>query len=383
MQIYNTKDPATGEFIIPSIRIGQICAECQRLQRICTHEENTTAAGTSARKTAKFQFLYGNKQQLFMQEMFGEAGNNDRTLFESSWTANLLEKPLKKIHQLVDLIMVSIDPAQGGACEWGMTACIYDIFDRTQNIVHLDAHRIVPASPANIKAWLARVFESIQSRYPGKPIVVACEAAPLIAAENIASYINELIQEGRVYNIHMLYQDNGSPGVPKTNENTQLMVTMTRELLQNNRVNFAKDFRTTSITHTNVTIQQELGKQLGQFTVRAKVSNEFDRQMKICINGKGGGNQDDLGVSYIMNYYWYVKVMSSFHPRYEVFKNMSRSWRKNDYVRIYAPSDLELETTSVVNDGSKSSGSQPSGYKSLAALMETVTRDPKKISVAF
>lgn len=347
MQIYNTRD-ANGDFIIPSIRIGQICAECQRLSRICTHEDNALAAGSSQAKTAKYQLLYAN-QALFMQEMFGQASRSGTDYFQASWLANLLEKPvvnLKKspgIHML-DMVMVTIDPAMSGPCEWGLCACIYNVFDETQNIIQLDKIRIGYTSEANVKAWLSKIITSIRLRYEHLPIIIACEAGPVGSSIQVAECIHQLIQEGKAYKCHILFGNTGKPGVPKTPEITDEMASTTRQLLQNNKVNFTSDFCTSSEGFTPEGMKEQYATHLLNFIVNEEKKRE-DGTFQMKLHGKAAGN-DDLAVAIIMNYRWYVVFKTTMDPRYNKAKLAMPQQIINRHVKLHAPTNVDILTTS-------------------------------------
>jgi hypothetical protein len=351
MQIYNTRDE-NGDFIIPSIRIGQICAECQRLSRICTHEDNALAAGSSHSKTAKYQRLYTN-QALFMQEMFGQASRSGMDYFQAAWLANLLEKPPVDLRvspgvSMLDMIMITIDPAMGGSCEWGLCACIYNVFDQTQNIIQLEKVKIDFVSEANVKAWLSKILTSIRLRYEYLPIVIACESGPLGSAIQVSSCIFQLIQEGRAHRCYMMYGNTGKPAIVKTPEITDEMASTTRQLLENNKVNFTKDFCTCSEGHTSESMKQQYASQLLNF-----ISNEEKKQqdgsVKTKLHGKAAGN-DDLAVAIIMSYRNYVVFKTSADPRYNAAKLLMPKQIVNLYVRLHAPTNEDLLKTSAMTE---------------------------------
>lgn len=329
-KLFNTKDK-NGEVIIASIRIGKPCDDCRAKRILCVHAENATGEGLSKKKRERFQNFYKGEEHIAMREFQGETSDDARILFQQEWLLSLARNTPFKVRGPVDVIMVSIDPAQGGQCEWGFCACIYDVINNSQIIVQMDACRISPATPSEIKRWLLRSLQSLRARHPAftePPILIACESAPKVITEMIAEQVQELINVGTVYNTYlMLETPDERPGVPKNSQNTQDMVRYCQNLMENGKVHFANVFGTSVLGKDKVDVLCDFFTQIGNVKIRYEDTNRPDGVMKARIDGKSGGRNDDLAVAWLMNYYWYLEYMLSKKPAYLDIKQQSSHWR--------------------------------------------------------
>ena len=341
-RLFNTKDKE-GNVIITAIRIGKPCDACREKQILCTHVENATAEGLSRKKRQLFQCFYEGEMHIAMREFTGETSDDSRILFEQKWLLSLLRRHVYPTRAPLDFLMVSIDPAQGGTCEWGFCACYYDSTRNTQVIVQLDAERIQPATPSNVTHWLFTSLNSLRSRHPAFsriPIVIACESAPKAMCETIAEYVQQMNNAGNFQNVHLMTETpENRPGVLKTETNTQDMVRYTRQLLENNQVFFADTFGTSLLGQSEEDAKKHLLSQLTNFKIRFEETNRPDGVRKARMDGKTGGRNDDLAVAYIMNVYWYFMFMMSTKAEYVEIRKQSRHWRSR-HVAIEAKSFL-------------------------------------------
>lgn len=215
-----------------------------------------------------------------------------------------------------------------------------------------------------MKAWLFRIVSSIRLRYEQLPIVLACEAGPLGSAVQVASCIFQLLQENKLYRCYMMYGNTGQPGVVKTPAITDEMASTTRQLLQNNKVNFTSDFCTCSTNYTSEGMKQQYATHLLNFIVNEGKPKE-DGTMVTKLHGKAAGN-DDLAVAIIMNYRWYVVFKTSHDPRYNQAKLFMPPQVVNRHVQLQAPSDDDLLTTSATT----TKGTTISDRENLTALQK-------------
>lgn len=342
-QLLNTRD-LEGNPIIPTIRVGRPCEECRQKQILCIHAENVVPTGVSRKKRARYQRFYESDPHKFMREFQGEGGDDNTILFQQDWLLHLAEKDEKPVVGPIDFILMSIDPAQGGKCEWGACFCYYDVLDPgSQVIVQLDNFKMLDVQPATIKAWLRCSLNHVRishEEFQNVPIVIACEAAPKIIGIQLQGYLRELIDEGHVYNVVMMNELDAKglaeAGVPKTNANTQVMIKYSQNLLETGRVYFSEAFRTAVENRSKEEAKQEYLKQMGNFRIEKRVSPTTG-DIVLKITGKGSGCNDDLGVAAIMNPYWYEYFYLTSNPRYTHIKQASNIWRQDRYVRFTHP----------------------------------------------
>jgi hypothetical protein len=337
-RLFNTK--FEGKPIIRAVRIGRSCDQCREARVLCNHVENATAEGLSKRKRQAFMKFYENQMHVAMREYTGETSDDSQEIFKKEWVTRLLQKKPFKTPAVVDFIFASIDPAQGGACEWGFCACYYDVITNTQVIVQIDGQHVEDVGPNELTEWLRASINHIRSRSPAFatiPIVIACEAAPVLFSRQLEKLIIMLIQERSVYNVHVMRESSkDSPGVIKTKNNTQHMVSCSAQLLQNNQVSFADVFGSSIGGISEEIALREKTKFLQQLVnvkVRYVPSSRQDGGLKYRIDGKAGGMNDDVAVAWFMNYYWYLQFVNSPKDDYIAIRNQTLTV-SDGYVKI-------------------------------------------------
>lgn len=328
-RLFNTRDD-NGKPIIRAVRIGRSCDSCREARTLCTHIENATGEGLSKRKRKAFMKFYEAQAHVAMREYTGETDDDSVEIYKRAWIERLLHRMPFETPALVDMLFVSIDPAQGGSCEWGFCACYYDVLTNTQVIVQLDGQILDDVTPNIMLEWLRESINSLRRRsssFAAIPIVIACEGAPSVITRQLQYYITSLIHERSIFNVHIMRElPNDTPGVPKTATNTRHMVEFSAHLLENDQVAFADVFGS-SIAGVAVEIARrektKFLQQLVNVKIRLVPSQRQDGTLKARIDGKGGGKNDDVAVAWIMNYYWYLQFMQSMRPEYMHIKNQS------------------------------------------------------------
>lgn len=324
-RLFDKRD-ASGEHIIHTVRIGASCSNCRAARILCKHNEGTVGEGLSRKKRDKFWYFYnGGNEHVALREYGGEPGDSGHAMFNNKWLLNLAQRETHPLVNVAKFIMIGIDPAQGGGCEWGLCACYFDHISQTQVIIYMDTCHLESVSTTNIMLYIKKSINAIRLKhayFSSIPILIACEAAPSVIAENIASSVQLLIQKSEVYNVHMMYElPNGRPGVPKTHENTQLMVRYGQILLENNQVAFSSEFGTSTATasgNDEECIKAKLIKQISQVQRKVIPTARRDGKLTYRLDGKGGGGQnDDLFVAWAMIYYWYYSIMRQPSLKYE------------------------------------------------------------------
>lgn len=312
-----------GNPVIRTVRIGAPCEECRRMQRLCTHSENTVAEGTSRKKRAKYQALYGDRKHIAMREYQGEIGDASRKVFQASWVHRLkLTKPVP-VPEHIDMLFLTSDPAQGGDCEWSTIGAYYDRNIGSMVICLLDSFCLKPATPQNMKTKLRGSIDAIRSAHPtfrAAPIVYCVESAPKMFAEAIAEYADEIARAERINIVCMNENSDGRPGVPKTNVNTALMVEVSQRFLENNAVRFSEKCVTSCSS-----VPEERKKLLGQLERMSRKVDEKTR--KVRIDGKDGGANDDYAVAFMMQPFWHRWFWDSANQAYENVKHYSLRFR--------------------------------------------------------
>lgn len=265
-----------------------------------------------------------------MREYTGETSDDSMVIFKNEWVERLLHRKPYKTPPIIDFLFVTIDPAQGGTCEWGFCACYYDPFTNTQVIVQIDGQHVDEVTPNVIMEWLRLSINHLRRRSPSFatiPIVIACEAAPTTLSTQIAQFVVLLIQERSISNVFVMRESPGDrPGVVKTAANTQHMVARSSQLLQNGQVAFADVFGSALTGIADEIALQEKTKFLQQLVnvkIRFVPSSRQDGLPKMRIDGKGGGANDDVAVAWIMNYYWYIQFVHSPKDDYISIRNQS------------------------------------------------------------
>ncbi len=323
-RLFDTKDE-TNQTIWRHIRIGQPCQACKERKILCNHNENATGAGLSKRKRRQYMHFYADVMHIAMREYQGTPGESGDRLFDKEHLEAMVRRHPHPISVAASFILLSIDPAQGGKCDWGLCACYYDIAANLQVILHLDAVHLNTLNPENIKNQILLTIRYLRNRHQHVshiPILVACESAPKIIGNQVAFYISMLEEEGQINDVYSMYEiGTGSPGVPKTNLNTQQMVAHTQLLLDHDQVVFSEHFGTLtpaggSSVDPCTLIKRKLISQLNNFQKREITTERADITPRFRIDGKAGNQDDDVAVAYIMNVYWYLTAIMSIGQKY-------------------------------------------------------------------
>jgi len=314
-----------GNPVIATVRIGKPCEECRQLKKLCTHAENTVAEGTSRKKRARYAALYEGREHIKMREYQGEIGDVSRSIFQPRWVHLLKERKLVDVPPVIDMLFLTSDPAQGGACEWATIGTYYDRNLGAMVICLLDAIRLDRASPANIHDQMLESVKTLRAAHPkfkNVPIVYCVESAPKMFAEMIDQYAEEISAQEPINLTCMREGPNGDTGVPKDNVNTRMMADMSAVFMENEAVYFSK-YCVTSVVGS--TVEKEKFKLCSQMD---KIARKVDEKTgKIRIDGKDGGANDDYGVAFMMQPYWYQWFWKSTKPHYETVKQFSAGWR--------------------------------------------------------
>lgn len=338
-----------GNLIFKNIRLGAPCDDCKKKSLLCVHLPSATPEGLSIKKRLALQHLYAKKKHVFDREFKGQIADDSLTLFNSEWLKVLLQKNRLPVCGPIDAIFVSIDPAQGGKCEWGLVATYYSIYEDAQVIIMLDAQRFSQTTPGACEYWLRTALLTIRNIHPlfaDIPIIVACEAAPLIIATYLNHDISRLIETKQVINTYMMAETaDGNAGVPKTAENTRQMVHYSRKLLERGRVYFSEVLATTTPNKSVNDMVLEFVEQVQNVRVRYPKGNESGR-----IDGKYGGKNDDLAVAWFMNFYWYIWYYISGKELYREIKAKSDPWRRKRYVGVEPFSIPLIERLTTAED---------------------------------
>lgn len=330
-RLFNTRRDDCDKTIFLIVRVGKPCDDCRIKRILCLHVENSTAEGLSKSKRKLFLPFYQDDKETFMREFMAETCDDSRAIFSDELLLKLfMEKP-EPVPHLVDMIIVGIDPAGGGKCEWGLCAAYFDTVKKLQVIIQLDAQRIPNPTPSVIRHWLKESIDSIRRRhlsFAEIPIVIACESAPQLIGEQLVEHIQMLSNEGQFHNTYLMYEITGSgrPGVPKTEQTTQDMCRYASLLLANNQIKFSKAFGTSVLGKKPDEAKMEFFKQVRNFKRRIDHYRK-DGSAHFVINGKSGGMNDDLAVASLMIVYWYFIFMTSRKTEYEAIKHQSSNWR--------------------------------------------------------
>ena len=270
--------------------------------------------------------FYAGLEHVAMREYQGTPGEAGDRLFDKARLEAIFRREPHPISVAASFILLSIDPAQGGKCAWGLCACYYDTVANLQVILHLDAIRLDDLSPEGIKNQIYLTILSLRNRHQRisvAPILVACEAAPKVISTQIAWFIRMLEEEGRISGVHTMHELGaaGDAGVPKTNANTQQMVAYTQLLIDHEQVVFSEKFGTLtsfpgSTVEPTTAIKHLLVSQLNNFQKREIPTERTDVAPRFRIDGKAGSQDDDLAVAYIMNVHWYLTAIMSVGQKY-------------------------------------------------------------------
>lgn len=313
-----------------TIRIGKPCDDCILKRVLCTHVSIAADSGLSDKKRELFACFYEDDMETYMREYQSETCDDSRVLFHPDWLLKLASSEPEPIPELMDMLLVSIDPAGGGKCEWGLCATYYDTVKRTQVIVMLDGERVDDPYPHIIQSWFYNAIvklRSLHQKFQDIPIIIACESAPHNTGETLAESIQRLINSGKLQKVYMMHETStGRPGVPKTNYNTVDMTTYSSLLFSQSKVRFSKVFDTSVVGKDALDMKVLFYSQAGRFK-RRPISKK-DGIVKYRIDGKaGGGQMDDVFAAYNMNFYWYLVFMSSTNTLYKQIRDLSSHWR--------------------------------------------------------
>lgn len=322
-----TTQDENGDPIIAAVRIGKPCAQCRAAKQLCMHKESATAEGLSRKKRQKFQAFYKGLEHIAMREFQGEIGDSSQHIFLPEWLNALATRPTIDITTPVGLLFMTMDPAQGGRNEVGITTCYFDPNIDSQIIVHADAYHLNPASPKNIKGILYNVLKTVrnaQYQFREAPIVIAVECAPKVFSEQIGEYVKDLKAKNFIENVWVICKMPGDrPGVPKTQQNTQDMCNLAADFMEAGKVFFSKNFVVSQAGVKKEDMKEKLIQQLLNFKKHEKERTDSFAPPRIRIDGKEGGSaNDDLAVSFIMQRYWYSTFWNDNHPMYDEAKKV-------------------------------------------------------------
>ncbi len=322
-RLFNTKDEK-GNPVIRTVRIGASCAACKEARVLCTHNESATGEGLSKKKRMLFTHFYAEKKHVMMREFAGEPGDSGLVLYKKEWLLNLAQREEYPTTGIAKFIMIGIDPAQGGPCDWGLCACYFDHTTHTQVIIYMDAQYIEDVSINGVKVFMHKAIETIRTSHHSFrtiPILIACEAGPPTAPATMAATLQLLISQRKIFNVHMMYElDGDRPGVNKTSKNTPLMVIYAQTMLENNQVAFSADFKTNTIVPSgrdNEAIKDKFITQISNVKRVQKNTIRYDGTTGYHVTGKLNGYQDDLYVAWSMIMYWYVVIMGENAEKYQ------------------------------------------------------------------
>jgi len=332
-RLLSTRTP-DGKTIIRAVRVGSPCDSCRQQRILCTHKENATGEGLSRKKRQAFMSFYEGQEHIAMREYTGETSDDSIVIYRAEWIDDLLRRVPFETPMLIDMIIVSIDPAQGGPCAWGFCACYYDVHTNTQVIIQVDENTPENVTPDLLESWLRDSILSLRMRsemFRFVPIVVACESAPKMVGTQLQYYLQALIDKGTLGNTYLMHEtSDGTPGVPKNAGNTQIMVTLSAKLLEYRQVAFADVFGATGIgepSELKVAAKTRFKDQLQNVKVRLVNSTRQDGTRKQRMDGKAGGKNDDVAVAWFMNYYWYLQFMTSNKDVYAAIRRYADAWR--------------------------------------------------------
>ena len=270
--------------------------------------------------------FYADVMHIAMREYQGTPGESGSRLFNKKHLTSMVARAAHPISVAASFILLSIDPAQGGSCAWGLCACYYDVVSNLQVILHLDAVRLDDVTPEGIKNQIYLTILSLRnrnSRIATIPILIACEAAPKVISTQIAWFITMLEEEELISDVYTMREigSSGDAGVPKTNANTQQMVAYTQLLLDHEQVAFSVHFGTltdfpNSSVDARTAIKHLLISQLNNFQKREIFAERTDVTPRYRIDGKSGNQDDDLAVAYVMNVHWYLTAIMSVGQKY-------------------------------------------------------------------
>ena len=331
-RFFATMKKDKSDTIFTSVRIGKPCDDCTAKKIApCIHEESASPAGLSRKKRDDFTQFYMDDFDGYRREFVGDSTDSARSIFNPKWLLALAQRRKMPVPKLIDIIMVSIDPSNGGECEWGFCACYYDTVKNAQVILQVDAQRVSPPDPSNVKNELIssiRRLRGLHENFANIPIVIACEAAPKFIAEWINEWLQLLLNEGQLTNMIMMCDTpDNRPGVLKTNSNTQDMVRYCQLLMEQNQIYFSEAFNTNVLGENKKSVLSDFYSQLVNVKKYALESKNPNVEPKYRIDGKSGGKNDDRFVAWCMNYYHYYKFMISPNEDYARVRNLSTNWR--------------------------------------------------------
>lgn len=284
--------------------------------------------------------FYEGQEHIAMREYTGETSDDNLVIYRGEWLDDLLRRIPFETPRLVDALFVSIDPAQDGPCSWGFCACYYDVISNTQVIVQVDENQPDTVTPDVLESWLRDSILSLRTRsemFRYIPIIIACESAPKMIGIQLQYFLQGMIDKKVLSNTYLMHESSdGTPGVPKTAVNTQIMVTLSAKLLENRQVAFADVFGATGVGEPDqlkTTAKVNFKNQLQNVKVRFVNSTRQDGTRKQRIDGKGNGKNDDVAVAWFMNYYWYLQFMTSNKDVYVAIRSCADAWRRG-YVTI-------------------------------------------------
>jgi len=320
-----------GKEIFGLVRLGKPCEECKKKRILCTHNEEATAEGLSRKKREKYKHLYAGHEDVLMREYMGETADASQQAFDTEMLASLMTKSPVDVHPPIDLLFMTIDPAQGGANDIAVLTTYYDRPSETMIVVQMDTIKLLSVIQKNVEKEFVSIVRSIRASnraFENVPIVVACECAPKMFAEMIADII-EHMKKRSSHNVYMMKEmAQNRPGTPKTNSNTQQMVFLTRVLLEEDRIAFSKSCICSVIGTDVEEMKKKLIKQLFNFKKRYKAAASSFGNPTARLDGKEGGANDDLAVTFIMQHYWYIHFWEKKNrPEYEAVKQYSATWR--------------------------------------------------------
>jgi len=123
----NIKDPDTGDYLINSIELQEVCRACKAAGKAltCTHKIYAMSSNKSQGKRAAVQAFYEGDDHLAERELLGQTADDSTGLLPPERIQRFLSRRIKlPVNPNIACVYLAIDPGGGGPGKMGIVAMV-------------------------------------------------------------------------------------------------------------------------------------------------------------------------------------------------------------------------------------------------------------------
>jgi hypothetical protein len=302
-KMFDMKDKH-GETFFNTIRIGLICAKCQKSDNptACTHMKKVIPPWKSAEKLEMVTALYGVKKDLMARESMGMVTADQSSVFPMVWINKFLLRNNSKFPTSPEFIFCACDPSGGGASEMALVSMTMICGQVT--IIAMDVYRQTCAK--EIRDLLVGHVEGIRkhSLFTNAWIVFIFESN----LGNESSWMKEIVE---VYPKTWCMCEKNRDGVLTTNERKIQFAAEGTRHFSSDSISMYEQLLISSPFDAKIPyairkqhLVEKLTKQLCGFSKYVKVRGHGKKKIEFSGKGRNLDEQDDLVMTLLIGLFF-------------------------------------------------------------------------------